>query len=123
LFPGYLFVQLDRYEAWPSIERVDNVLRLLKFETPNSEYKVPSVLPGRTMASLLAAIHLRNATPKQPEKQVLQPGSVVRIVNGALSREVAICVAHARERIVVMTHMFNRDVRVEFHAPADVVLV
>lgn len=76
LFPGYLFIRLDRVtDNWCAINSTRGVHQIVRFD----EYPVP--VPDR----LIDGIRARLADPLAPEPY-LKPGDRVRIEDGAFAQ-------------------------------------
>jgi transcriptional antiterminator RfaH len=105
LFPGYLFISLNRaHDNWHSIRSTRGVVQLVRF----NEYPVP--VPDQIVESI------RNRAVTQPPRvPLLQPGERVRITEGCFSDLEAIYVANdGGERVVLLMKILHREQSLSF---------
>lgn len=105
LFPGYLFIRLDRvHDDWHSVHSTRGVNRIVRFK----DY-LPAVAD-----ELIEGIRSRLAGANG-QKPYLQEGERVRIVDGAFAHLEGIFVAHdGDQRVVLLLDILQRDQRLSF---------
>lgn len=105
LFPGYLFIHLDRVkDNWAPIRSTRGVSQIVRF----NEYPLP--VPDR----IIEGIRARLAGPVV-EEPYLKPGERVRITEGAFSQLEAIFVAHeGDQRVVLLLNILQKDQALSF---------
>ena len=110
LFPGYLFVHLDRvHDNWQPIRSTRGVHRVVSF---NGE---PPAVPDQ----IIEGIRMRlNAAPVT---QRFRPGERVRIAEGAFAEIEAIFVASkGEERVILLLDILSQEQRLSFPASSVV---
>lgn len=105
LFPGYLFIRLDRVnDNWHPIRSTRGVNGIVRF---NQE-------PLPVQDEIIEQIRTRLGGTAAPEPY-LKPGEHVQITEGAFSRLEAIFVANdGEERVVVLLNLLQRDQELTF---------
>lgn len=105
LFPGYLFVQIDRdHQHWATINSTYGVARIVALDSAT-----PSLVPESLMAGLLARCE---GETWRPEAEVLAPGTPVRMVAGPFASTLArIATLPEADRVYVLLDMMGRSVR------------
>jgi transcriptional antiterminator RfaH len=105
LFPGYLFIHLDRlHDNWYPIRSTRGVNQIVRF----SGYPTP------IRDELIEGI--RNRLAESPVREpYLKPGDHVRITEGAFSQLEAIFLANdGEERVVLLLNILQSEQRVSF---------
>ena len=105
LFPGYLFIRLDRVrDDWHSVHSTRGVNRIVRFK----DY-LPVVADG-----LIEGIRARLSGPERQEL-LLRPGERVRIVEGAFAHLEAIFIANdGNQRVILLLNILQRDQQLSF---------
>ena len=105
LFPGYLFIRLDRVtDNWYAINSTRGVHQIVRF----NEYPVP--VPDR----LIEGIRARLADPLA-QQPYLKPGDRVRIEAGAFAQTEAIfLVDDGNHRVVLLLNILQTEQRLSF---------
>lgn len=105
LFPGYLFIHLDRVKNnWVPIRSTRGVSQIVRF----NEYPLP------VQDGIIEGIRARLAGPVI-EEPYLKPGERVRITGGPFSQLEAIFVAHeGNQRVVLLLNILQKDQAVSF---------
>lgn len=104
LFPGYIFVQIDRDRGgWRKVNSTQGITRLVSFG------QAPSPVP----LGLVDALRARNAPDGDLVAQAPpQPGDKVRVTRGAFAEFFATVEATARDRRVwILLDLMGREVR------------
>jgi transcriptional antiterminator RfaH len=107
LFPGYMFVRLDRVnDNWSSIRSTRGVHRIVGFDAS----------PMRVRDEVIANIRLRLQEPGL-ERPYLSAGDRVLITEGAFSELEAIYVAaEGEQRVVILLTILQTEHRLSFPA-------
>lgn len=105
LFPGYLFIRLDRVnDNWQPIRSTRGVNGIVRFN--QEPLPVQEEIIGRIRT------RLENAAVQKP---YLKPGESVRITEGAFSGLEAIFVANdGNERVVLLLQVLQREQELTF---------
>lgn len=105
LFPGYLFIRLDRVtDNWYSIRSTRGVQQIVRF----NEY------PLSVRDELIEGIRTRLSDPRVQEPY-LKPGERVRIAEGAFSQMEAIFLAvDGNQRVVLLLNILQTEQRLTF---------
>ena len=105
LFPGYLFIRLDRLtDNWYAINSTRGVHQIVRFD----EYPVP--VPD----ALIDSIRARLSAARVPEPY-LQPGDRVRIADGPFAQTEAIfLVDDGSHRVVLLLNILQTEQRLSF---------
>lgn len=104
LFPGYLFIRLDRVrDNWALIRSTRGVIQLVRF----GDY------PVRVADSVIERIRIRLSSVET--EPYLKPGELVRIVEGAFSQLEAIFVANDGDlRVILLLNILQTDQALSF---------
>lgn len=105
LFPGYLFVRLDRiHDNWSAVHSTRGVSRIVRFKD-----HMPAVED-----ELIEGIQARLAGA-EGHKPYLRPGERVRILEGAFAHLEAIFIcAVGEERVVLLLNILQQEQRLNF---------
>lgn len=105
LFPGYLFVQIDRdRQHWKAINNTYGVARIVALDRIT-----PSQVPEPLMAGLFARC---DGDSWRPEAEALAPGTPVRLAAGAFAGTLArIATFPEADRVYVLLDMMGQSVR------------
>lgn len=103
LFPGYLFIQLDENSNWAPLRSTRGVLRVVGFGG------VPLSVDGAIIA------RLRERAQQEAFRSALEPGQLVRILDGPFAELEAIFLAmDGDERVVLLLQLLHREQKVRF---------
>lgn len=105
LFPGYLFIRLDRLtDNWCAIRSTRGVHQIVRF----NEYPLP------VRDELIEGIRARLSDPRAQESY-LKPGERVRITEGAFAQMEAIFLAgDGNQRVVLLLGILQTEQKLAF---------
>lgn len=105
LFPGYLFIHLDRVnDNWFPIRSTRGVSQIVRF----SQYPTP------IRDELIEGIRAR-LTERPVDEPYLMPGDHVRIIEGAFAQLEAIFLANdGNERVLLLLDILQREQKMSF---------
>jgi len=118
VFPGYVFVELDdEIPNWSPIHNTYGIKRLLTHFVSADQYRRPAKIE---FIEDLRRLRIRGS--HAAEREVIPPGTEVRIKRGPFAERVALVSMSTPDRVRLLLDVFSREVTVEFDV-ADVALV